>query len=211
MPVNYTTLTADKSTAGSIRRWVNYSQLDVEQVVLEAQALIYQTLRVREMRTEFSDLNLAPGAYSVALPAGFLDPIALQDKTHDIEMKLFPESNIVKRRSYDESGAMIRTIPFRYAIFDEKIQLECAYEEATTLTLVGFKIPALLDADNQTNFLTNRYPHLLRVACLAQAYDFMSNNAKYQSNLTLLSALIDKTNAESDLSYRDASFEVEIE
>jgi hypothetical protein len=209
MAMTYTTLIADKTTAGSIKRWVNYSQLDVEQVLVEAQALIYQTLRVREMRYEFDNLALASGDFYAALPSGFLDPIALQDITNNIELQLRPEANIVRARSYD-SGSLIESIPQRYAIYDEKLQFECAYDSAATLNLVGFKKPDDLSESNSTNFLTNRYPHLLRVACLAQAYDFMSNQTKYQNNLTMLSALIDKTNAESDLSYRDVGIEVEI-
>lgn len=209
--MNYSTLIAAKTTAGSIKRFVNYSELDSEQIVLEAQALLYQTLRVREMRTEFSDLALAPGASYIALPSGFLDPIWLKDVTNNIDLKLRPEQSLVRRRVY-ESGALVSSIPCQYAIFGEKLQFEYAYETAATLKLVGFKKPDdLAVTTNETNFLTSRYPHLLRVACLVQAYDFMSNATKYQSNLSLLSALIEKTNAESDLSYRGAEFDVEVE
>lgn len=207
--MNYTTLVADKTTPGSIKRFVNYSQLDAEQILEEAQALIFQTLRVREMRVEFDNIAMSPGDFYAPLPDGFLDPIALKDVTNNLDLKLRPESNIVSARTYD-AGSLIESIPQRYAIYDEKLQFECAYESAATLNLVGFEKPALLSGSNTTNFLTNRLPHLLRVACLAQAYDFMSNQTKYQNNLTMLSALIDKTNAESDLSYRDVTFEVEI-
>ncbi|WP_213287592.1 hypothetical protein [Bradyrhizobium sp. sGM-13] len=210
MAQNYTTLIGAKSTPGSIRRWVNYSELDAEQVVLEAQALIYQTLRVREMRFEFDNLALAQGDIYVALPEGFLDPIALKDATNNIDLRLRTEDKLVKARIY-ENGSLMSGIPTRYAIFGEKLQFEYKYESAATLKLVGFKTPADLSASNETNFLTKRYPHLLRVACLTQAYDFMSNMAKYQTNLTLLDALIKKTNEESDLSYRGVEFEVEVE
>lgn len=207
MAMNYSDLIAAKTTAGSIKRWVNYSQLDAEQIVLEAQALIWQTLRVREMRTEFSDLSLADGDSYKALPDGFLDPISLKDVTNNIDLRLVPEPNLVRSRVY-ESAVLIDGTPQQYAIFGEKLQFECTYESAATLKLVGYKTPTVLSASNETNFLTSRYPHLLRVACVTQAYDFMSNMAKYQSNMTLLSALIEKTNAESDLSYRGAEFEV---
>ena len=206
--MNYTTLIANKATSGSIRRFVNYSELDAEQIVLEAQALLYQTLRVREMRTEFSDLSLADGDYYKALPTDFLDPIALKDVTNNIDLRLVPEPDLIRSRVY-ETAVLIDGTPQRYAIFGEKLQFESKYEAAATLKLVGYKTPAVLaTTTNETNFLTSRYPHLLRVACVTQAYDFMSNAAKYQSNLTLLSALIEKTNAESDLSYRGAEFEV---
>jgi hypothetical protein len=208
MAMSYSTLIAAKTTAGSIKRWVNYSELDAEQIVLEAQALLYQTLRVREMRTEFSDLSLADGDSYKALPTDFLDPIALKDITNNIDLRLVPEPDLIRSRVY-ETAVLIDGTPQRYAIFGEKLQFECTYESAATLKLVGYKTPTVLaTTSNETNFLTSRYPHLLRVACVTQAYDFMSNMAKYQSNLTLLSALIEKTNAESDLSYRGAEFEV---
>lgn len=210
MPVNFSTLVADKNTAGSIRRWCNYAPLDAEQVLAEAQALIYQTLRVREMRSEFDNIAISPGDFYASLPEGFLDLIFVKDITNNINLRLFPEQNIVKRRAYDD-GALIESVPYRFAIFDEKFQFDCAYEESATINVVGFKRPDDLSIANETNFLTSRYPHLLRVACLTQAYDFMSNTTKYQSNLTMLSALIEKTNAENDLSYRGVEFEVEID
>lgn len=209
MANTFSTLVADKNTAGSIRRWCNYAPLDAEQVLAEAQALLYQTLRVREMRSEFDNIAISPGDFYAPLPDGFLDLISLKDITHNIDLRLFPEQNIVKRRIYDE-GTMVESLPSRFAIYDEKFQFDFAYEEAATLNVVGFRKPDDLSESNETNFLTNRYPHLLRVACLTQAYDFMSNDAKYQSNLTMLSALIEKTNAESDLSYRGVEVEVEI-
>src|SRR5246127_5440048 len=72
--MSYTSLVGDKNAAGSIARWVNYSKLDADQILQEAQSLIYSMLRVREMRAHFN-FNIAPGSDRVALPAGFLDPI----------------------------------------------------------------------------------------------------------------------------------------
>src|SRR5260370_38056571 len=69
--MSYTTLVGDKNTAGSIARWVNYSKLDADQILQEAQSLLYSMLRTREMRTHFS-FDLAVGSSQVALPAGFL-------------------------------------------------------------------------------------------------------------------------------------------
>lgn len=210
MAMTFTSLTADKITAGSIRRWVNYAPLDVEQVLEEAQALIYQTLRVREMRTEFPPLTLAPGEFSVSLPERFLDPVSLQNTTHNLTIDLTDETSISRRRIF-EDGGLIRSIPRYYAIFGEAMQFDCAADEGMTLSLIGFQRPEYLSADNPSNFLTDRYPNLLRVACLTQAYDFMSNTAKYQSNLSLLSGLIASIAAQDDLSLRGGVFETRIE
>jgi hypothetical protein len=207
--MTYTSLSAVKTTAGSIRRWVNYAPLDVDQVIEEAQALIFQTLRVREMRTEFDDLSMAVGDYYKALPTGFLDPIALKDKTNNLTLKLYPEQNIIDWRTY-ESGTIVNSIPYRYSIFGERLQFEAGYESVATLSLVGYKAPAFVASGTETNFIVTRYPHLMRVACLAQAYDFMSNKSKRDDNLSMLTALIEKTNAESDLTYRGVNLDVGI-
>lgn len=210
MAMSYTSLIADKSAAGSIRRWVNYAQLDVEQILEEAQALIYQTLRLREMRTEFPEITLAPGAATAPLPDRFLDPISMHDKTHNLRIDLTSEGNIADRRIY-EDGALIRSYPQFYGLFSNALQFDCACEEETKLAFVGFQRPEYLSVDRKTNFLTERYPNLLRVACVTQAYDFMSNTAKYQSNLSLLSGLIEAVAARDDLSLRGGVFETRIE
>lgn len=209
MSLSFSTLTADKTTSGSIRRWVNYAPLDAEYVLEEAQTLLFQSLRVREMRTEFTDLSMVQGDFKKALPAGFLDIVKLYDKTNNIRLSLRDEEWLVDHRYYD-SGTINQSTPSRFAIYDESFQFECAYDAAATLNLVGFKQPDLLSNNNQTNFLTTRYPQLLRVACLAQAYDFLNNDARQQANLSILAALIDKTNAESDLSYRGVEMDIEI-
>ncbi|HWW46322.1 MAG TPA: hypothetical protein VNZ94_00585 [Xanthobacteraceae bacterium] len=206
--MSFSTLTADKNSPGSIKRWCNYAELDVEQVLEEAQALISMTLRVREMRTEF-DLTLAAGEYQIEIPDGFLDPVEMINRTLTQRISLRDAASLSQRRIYDD-GSLIRSYPRLYAIFDERFQFDCAAEEPFSIGLVAFKAPEPLSNDNQTNFLTRRYPNLLRVACLVQAYDFMSNGEKYQTNLSLLGALIENAMARDDLSYRGADFEVQV-
>jgi hypothetical protein len=197
--VNYATLIADKATAGSIRSWINHSLLDVVQIVEEAEALLAQTLRVREMRAS-TVLALAAGDSFEPLPAGFLDPIALRDVTNQVTLRQRTESDLESLRRYDNAVLAAGT-PANYAIFDEALQFETQYEAAASLRLVYFRRWPPLAAAN-TNFLTDRYPHLLRTACLAQAHAFRNNDTRAQLELTKLASLIQRTNAESDLSYR---------
>src|SRR5438309_36597 len=42
MTMTYATLTGAKTVPGSIMSWVNYAKLDIEQVLEEAQAVIFQ-------------------------------------------------------------------------------------------------------------------------------------------------------------------------
>lgn len=101
MAMTYTSLVASKGTAGSIMNWVDYSKLDVETVVDEAQSLIFQTLRVREMRTEWT-FSMAIGQSEAALPSRFLDPIGrLQDLTNSMRYTHLTESEVMRLRTYD--------------------------------------------------------------------------------------------------------------
>lgn len=197
--MNYTTLIADKSTAGSIKSWVNHNLLDVVQIVEEAEALIAQTLRVREMRAS-TPLSLALGDSSTALPTGFLDPISLKDITNEILLSPRTEHWIEDARGYD-SGVLLSGTPANYAIFDEAFQFEYKYDAAATLRLVYFKKWTALSSAG-TNFLTDRYPHLLRTAVMAKAWEFRERADLEAKELQKLAAIIQKTNAETDLTYR---------
>jgi len=197
--VNYATLIADKNTAGSIKSWINHSLVDVVQIVEEAEALLAQTLRVREMRVA-ATLSLAAGASSVALPAGFLDPVSLRDISNNVTLRLRGEAELEALRQYQD-GALTDGTPRSFAIFSEALQFETLYDAAASLRLLYFAKWTPLSSSN-TNFLTDRYPHLLRTACLAQAHTFRNNDARAQLELQKLTAYVQKTNAESDLSYR---------
>ena len=199
--MDFTSLTADKSTSGSIRRWVNHADVDSDAVLEDAQALVCQTLRVREMRSEFTPLTLVAGDYSKALPAGFLDPIALYDLTNSIKLTLRAEEWLGDARAY-QNGALASGTPRNVAIFSEALQFDVAYDAAATLKLLGFRAPTLLSLVSPTNFLTTRYPHILRAACLARAYSYRNNDERAAAELQNLAAFIAKTNIESDLTYR---------
>jgi hypothetical protein len=292
--MTYTSLVGDKSTAGSIARWVNYSKLDADQILQEAQSLIYSMLRVREMRAHFN-FAVAVGGDRVALPSGFLDPIgrisflgtgakAQQRYPNDIQRRrVYTETsgslgnnpltttsgsalvavNLASHRlsqgstfylagaaafngvtiagTYDvvaiadannfviditplgsvPSGSgsgggsvvtyvadnLVQGTPIHWGVWDETIFFDVAFAQATNGNLQYFKSLPLLSTTNPTNFLTNRYPHLLRKACTAQAWDFMRNDAEYQKDVAALTALVEQANAEGDLAYRGAAFD----
>src|SRR3984893_10670747 len=113
--MTYTSLVGDKNTAGSIARWVNYSKLDADQILQEAQALLYSMLRVREMRAHFN-FNMAQGGDRIALPTGFLDPIGRISflGTGAKAEQRYPNF-IQRRRVYTESSGALSTNPFTTA------------------------------------------------------------------------------------------------
>jgi hypothetical protein len=378
--MSYTSLIGDKNTAGSIARWVNYAKLDADQILQEAQSLLYSMLRVREMRAHFNFSTIV-GQDRVALPSGFLDPIgkiAMLGTGAKIEQR-YPNF-IQRRRTYTETtgnlgsnpfttnnpgpfalivnvnlpnhgfsdgsvffttGAMafngvtivgtfdvvalidannfwiditplgttptaggsggtisgsvtatsagagnviqltlgagdaasvagftsgntvvvngvggtteangtwvidviisgglgrinlrgstfvhswtsggtvtttvayicdnlVQGMPLHWGVWDETIFFDVAFSQPTNCNLQYFRSLPILSAANPTNFLTTRYPHLLRKACTAQAWDFLRNNTEYQKDVAALTALVEQTNAEADLLYRGAAFD----
>lgn len=292
MAMNYTTLIAAKGNPGSIANWVGYGKIDIPTVLDEAQSIIFQSLRVREMRTEYV-FGLAVGQSRVALPARFLDPIGRIHDNRGMRYVHKGESDIIARRSFEEvSGGTLGTDPFTtgavnsstvtvnipahgltqgsdvtfptsaptvdgiglagtfpvsavidadtivitsfidqatvggvtgggsgvpwsgnllipsipsiWSIFDEAIQFDGAFDTAVQCRLSCFRSPPLLSPTNPTNFITSRYPRLIREATNAAAASFMKDDNEEQKALTKLGALIDATNAESDLIYRGA-------
>lgn len=297
MVMSYTSLVAPKGTAGSINNWVGYNKLDTQTVLDEAQSVIFQSLRVREMRTQYV-FGLAVGQSCVAMPLRFLDPIGRIRDSRGLEYaNMGGETEIVRRRSLQAvSGGTLGTNPFTtgainsslvnvnipghgltqgsdvtfpnapevdgfnltgtfpvtaivdvnnititstndqaiaggvtgggagvtwsanlliaatpatWAIFDEAIQFDAATDTAFQARMLYFRSPPLLSATNTTNFLTSRYPRLIREATNAAAASFMKDDNEEQKALTKLSALIEATNAESDLIYRGADIRTE--
>ena len=208
--MNYASLVGDKNTAGSIARWVNYAKLDGDVVLAEAQAILFQTLRVREMRTLDTSITASAGDYAEALPANFLDPICLRDANNNRYDLRVPADLMRKRQIDGGTGLPVQGQPIYWSVFDEKLQFEVAFNAAQALQLLCFKSPALLSGTNQANFLTNRYPHLLRKACVLQAWDFMRNETEYAKAKADLEETVGMTNAEADLVFRNASYDTQL-
>jgi hypothetical protein len=294
MSMSYNTLVAAKSATGSILSWVGYSKIDVLTVVDEAQFLLYQILRVREMRTEFT-FGVAVGQCKVALPTRFLDPMGdIFDVTNVTNYEQQIESVVMRARAYDNTvsatlgtnpfttvsgsglvsvnktahglnqgstftsanapalnglaltgtfpvvsitdadnfvidaggttdttanasgsggGAgvtysannMVAGLPACWGVWDETMQFDMAANTAWQGKLLYYRQPTLLSASNPTNFLTNRYPKLMRVACLAAAAEYMKDDQEYTKQLGALNNMIQTTATFDDLSYRGAS------
>ena len=291
MAMTYTSLVAPKGTTGSLANWVGYSKLDTETVLDEAQSLLFQLLRVREMRKTWI-FGLAVGESEKALPTRFLDPIGrIRDLTNTINLPHRLDTEVENARSYEQiasadfaadpfttttdstlvavelvghdltqgsaltiseadavggrtldgsvpvtsitdadnlvidagsaasSGAtgggalatytankLIESTPVIWSIYDEAVKFNSAADQAAQYKMLYFQSPALLSATNLSNWVTNRYPKLLRAACMAAAADFMKDDTEYQKHLTALTALVGSTAAENDLMFRGAEF-----
>ena len=205
--MDYNLLIGPKTTSGTIASWVNYSDaiLPLATILTEAQALIYKSLRCREMIVSDATLAVAQGDLGEPLPAGFLDPLLVRD-LYANRMRGRDLASIKKRRGLDSSGAWIQSQPHYYAIAGATMEFDCAADAsaAGTYYLDYYGTPAALSPTNLTNFLTNRYPTLLRYACMAMAADFLNDAARRDSWGARVAAEIAEIEANDDLSMRGA-------
>lgn len=205
--MDYNSLTAANTTPGSIAGWVNYSSaiLPISDILTEAQALIYKSLRCREMIVSDAAIVVAQGDISETLPAGFLDPINLRD-LNNLPMKARDLSTVKRARGLDPSNNWVQGLPRQYAFTGTTVEFDCAADAtaAGTYRLDYYGALAALATNNLTNFLTNRYPTLLRYACMAMAADFLNDADRYTRWLEKAQAEIIEIEANNDLALRGA-------
>lgn len=195
MAINWTTLTAAKTTAGSIANWANRGDLPTTNILLEAEAAIYERLRVREMMT-IATLSFSASANSASLPADFLDPIEFRPYGRGSELPYYHEQKIGMYR--DDDGNLEEGEPGRWSIIGTTAYLDVAAESTFAGKLMYFARPAALSVSNETNFLTVRYPTLLRLACMTKAFEHMKLWGQAQTYLALTEAEIAKANATNE-------------
>lgn len=201
MSMSYTTLTGSVSTEGSIRYAINYSRIDAEGILEEAQAWIYQRLRVRQMMAT-ANVSISSAASTASFPTGYLDPIHLGIPGYINTIRLKDPEWFRAHMGWDESAVLPEGLPSYWCDFDTTIQFNTKADQAYTAKMVFFKKPDLLSGSNLTNWLTDRYPTLVRRACLmfsAEArkeFDMM-NNAEIKAL-----QMIEEIKVESDLAMR---------
>ena len=197
MAMSYTTLTGAKTSEGSLKYWINYSKLDVDAALEDAQALINQTLRVREMQAA-ATVSITSGSETAALPDRYLASLSMRDITNNADLEHKEWSDLENLRDYS-SGAISTGKPCYYSVFGELFQFDTKADTAITARLMFYQSPVLLSEANPTNFLTTRYPHLLRAACLAAGYDQMRNTEAYTIAMTRMAAVIAGINTQAEI------------
>jgi hypothetical protein len=197
MAMSYTTLAGDKTEAGSIKSWINYTRLDVDGAIEDAQALIFQRLRVREMQAA-ATVSISSGSETATLPTGYLSSLSMRDVTNNADLEHVQWEDLEQYRDFS-SGDISTGKPCRYSVFNELFQFDTKADTAITARLLYYKRPDALSVSNTTNFLTDRYPHLLRAACLASGYSQMRNSEAYSIAVSQLAAFIDGINTQAEM------------
>jgi len=171
----YTTLIGAKTVEGSIKNWVSRSDIPATTILTEAQALIYEKLRVREMMVR-DDLAASVGASDVLAPSTFMDPVSLVPYGWADPLDYQNESIFVQ--NMDTDGVLSTGTPSAYTVINATIIFDVELSEAFGGKLIYFSLPTPLGTGNETNFLTTRYPTLLRHACLTFAYEHMKDEER---------------------------------
>lgn len=196
MAINWTTLTGSKSTAGSLANFVNRSDLPTTNILLEAEAWIYQHLRVREMVTR-TTLTVSADAQTVALPDDFLDPITWTIYGDSYPLDYVPEEKLQESR--DSDGVLVTGTPTQWAIIGSTVYVDVLCSAAQTGLFMYYAKPAALSESNETNFLTTKYPTLLRHACMAFAYEHMKDTGRAQQWMQTAMLKLAEAKATADL------------
>lgn len=196
--MTWTILTGAKSVDGSIRNWAQHTSVPADQILAEAQAYIYERIRLTEMRFT-ARVVLAIGDDSVALPTGFLEAVHLQFDGDGI-LPFIHENGL--RRERDTAGDLYPGYPSRWSIIDNEIQFDVELDQALEGDFVYYAPLAALATGNQTNVLTDRFPTLLRRACMAFAYEHRHRTSEMTAELLLVERAIDQANVTADAARR---------
>lgn len=206
--MDYNTLIGTKATKGTIANWVNYTDviLPLVDILTEAQAIIYKSLRCREMIVSDAAIVLAQGALNAPLPAGFLDPINFRDK-YNIRLKARDLSTVKRARMIDPTtNSWVQGLPRQFAIAGATLELDFPPDasSAGTFLLDYYGAPAALGPSNLSNFVTIRYPTLMRYACLAMAADFLNDQQRVAAWTERVAGEIAEIEANDELALRGA-------
>lgn len=193
---DYSTLVAPKTVEGSIRNWVNRADIPATAILTEAEAMIYERLRTREMMIDI-EFIFDIGTSSEPLPSALLDPIQFKPFTHGAKLPFVHEQAFPNIR--DENGALYEGDPSCWTIIgiEAFVDVSCATEFGGRLMF--YAQPEPLGSGNPTNFLTQRYPTLLRNACLSRAYEHMKDSTRAMEYLKLTMVSLQQAASTNDM------------
>lgn len=205
MAMDYTTLTGAKDVEGSIRNYTNWAETPADTVLSEAQGYIYSRLRVREMEHVVRNLPIALGDDSLQLPADFMQPIG--EESFGIEspwqhkIDIFDPAQFETYRAVDENGAVYAGQPSVCMILGAPpiAYFEVKADRAYTAKLLYYRRPEPLGPANETNWLTTRWPQLVRAATNYFAHLHKNNRDQASDAEKLTAHFIDVANTEADM------------
>lgn len=180
MAVDFDTLTGSKSTEGSIKYLANHELVPATNVLLEAQAYIYQRLRVQDMIVT-AEVSGSLGDSYIAKPTRFLAPVWLRLDGDTRELDYVHEGQLERFR--DDAGNLYEGRPRQYALINDRLEFDVASDDDFAGDICYYQQPAALSVSNTTNFLTDRFPSLLIDTCMAFAWKARNRADMYTAAL----------------------------
>lgn len=104
---------------------------------------------------------------------------------------------------------LVAGMPVWFGIWNGNIYFDAAFTQVTLCKMQYYQSLPLLSSTNLTNFLTDRYPHVLRKACQASASDYMKDEIEHQKNMAELGAMVDRMSIENDMFLRGLELDTE--
>ncbi len=170
--MDFTTLVANKSIAGSICNWINRDTTDGRTILTEAQAYIYTRLKHWRMKAEVEDF-LVYGQPWIDVPDDFIDVREFRlTGNYNTRLKRGDERSIQVHYNYDVDGRRVLETPGWYYIGGPGLAFDAVPDYEYPYLLTYYQVPEDLSADNPTNWVTRFYPRLLRSACMLLAVEF---------------------------------------
>lgn len=197
--MTWTILTGGRSTEGSIKNWVNNSLVPSSAILAEAEAEIYNRLRVREMLT-LKEGTLGSGSYRIALPTGYRAMYSFRfTGTKKATLTKIPLYELEENFEYDADSNRATGKPETYAADGSYIWFDKKANEAYPYTYRYYQaLPNLAEATNEGNFLTDKFPTLLRCACMYKAFQWLRNTREEMKYLREMEREIEQVNEMDD-------------
>lgn len=204
--MDYTTIIAGKSTAGSLAAWVNSGAIPSSEIVVDAESWIYERLRVWEMLETETSLSFTVGQNTMALPSDFIAPrtfwITGTDK-QPLVMKTPDE--LIEKTAFDSTGAIMTEKPRFYYWDGDNFVFNTLADDDYPTWLVYWKRPAALSASNTTNFVTSKYSRMFRLALRGIAFEWLKDMSNAEAALALAAEHIERINMESGMAMANLS------
>lgn len=135
----------------------------------------------------------------------FLDPIRLRPFEWGRNLTYVHEDQLL---TYRDSGGLLTEAetPTHWTIRGEDIYVDVDLTENFGCHMTYYFQPEGLSVTNETNFITIRYPTMLRYACLAFAYEHMKDSALAQNYFGMAMNKIMEANTTNELYRRTQEF-----
>lgn len=210
MAQSYTMLVGSKATVGSIASWLNNSTIqgDTPEIVTEAESWIYRRLRHWRMMPAPVTGNLSVGDDFLTPPADMLEPSLLCTTGQYFQfLPQKPYQEVIANWQYTGNGTTrVQQQPMMYYFDQSALRFDSPPNLAYSYAFVYYQQPAALSDDNPTNFLTQFYPRLMRMSCMAAACEWAKDSGVGNYDRSYFDQLaqdeIDKAQAESDRARR---------